>query len=72
MALLLIDQGEIGRASELYFRMVRQGYLAKSRWFADLYGRSIEGAIKSLSLDEQAAVQEHAKTLNIFTLAFSP
>jgi DNA-binding SARP family transcriptional activator/predicted ATPase len=72
MALLLIDQGEIVRALELYTLVVQQGYLAKSNWFADLYGRSIEAAIAKLPFDEQAAAQARAKTLNIFTLAYSP
>jgi tetratricopeptide (TPR) repeat protein len=72
IALLLVDQGEIARALELYTLVVQQAYLAKSRWFADLYGRTIEQAVASLSQDEQTAARARAQTLNIFDFTFSP
>lgn len=68
IALLLIDQEEIVQAAEFYALVVRQGYLARSRWFADLYGRLIEEAVAKLPLDEQTVARERAQTLDISTL----
>ena len=64
MALLLTDRGEIIRALELYNLITRQGYLAQSRWFADLYGRYIEAAAASLPPEEQAAARERGQALD--------
>ena len=63
MALLLADRGEIFRALELYSLVTRQGYLAQSRWFADLYGRFIEAA-DNLPPEEQATARERGQALD--------
>jgi tetratricopeptide (TPR) repeat protein len=63
MALLLADRGEIVRALELYSLVTRQGYLAQSRWFADLYGRFIEAAA-NLPPEEIAAAKDRGQALD--------
>jgi DNA-binding SARP family transcriptional activator/predicted ATPase len=42
IALLLADRGELIRALELFGLVTRQGYLAQSRWFAELFGKPLE------------------------------
>jgi tetratricopeptide (TPR) repeat protein len=52
IALLLADRGELIRALDLYGLVTRQGYLAQSVWFADLYGKPIETFVEGLPLQE--------------------
>ena len=63
IALLLADRGEIVRALELYSMVTRQGYLAKSTWFADLFGRFMDEAAALLPLEEIAAAKERGHAL---------
>ncbi len=58
VALLLADQGEVIRALELYGLVLRQGYLAQSSWFADLFGKPIEKAASQFSLEERTAAKK--------------
>lgn len=57
-ALLLIDHGEIVQGLELYYFTTRQGYLAQSCWFADLFGKFFEDASASLSITEQESARQ--------------
>jgi tetratricopeptide (TPR) repeat protein len=59
-ALLLIDHGEIKKGLELYYFTTHQGYLAQSRWFADLFGKFFEDASASLSITEQESARQRA------------
>jgi hypothetical protein len=61
IALLLADRGEIAWALELYSLVLRQGCLAQSRWFAELFGQFIDKAALKLPLEEQAAAKERGQ-----------
>jgi predicted ATPase/DNA-binding SARP family transcriptional activator len=67
IALLLADQGKIIQALELRSLVLQQGYLAQSRWFADLFGRLIEDASANLPLDEQKAARKRGQNLDFST-----
>jgi len=58
IALLLADRGETNMGLELYNLVTRQGYLAQSRWFADLFGKYFEEASARLSVEEQDSAKE--------------
>jgi tetratricopeptide (TPR) repeat protein len=64
IALLLSERGEIVRALELCGLVTRQGYLAQSRWFADLFGRPIEAAAAGIPLEEQIAARQRGRGLD--------
>jgi len=66
VALLLADQGEIIKALELYGFVLQQGHLAKSRWFADVYGKFIEEAAVQVSLEEQAAAKKRGQEFDFW------
>jgi tetratricopeptide (TPR) repeat protein len=52
IALLLADRGELDWAVELFSLVTMQGYLAKSQWFADLYGKPLEAMAAKLPMRE--------------------
>ena len=58
IALLLVERGEILKGLELYYFTTQQGYLAQSRWFADLFGRFFEDASAGVSMEEQDTVKK--------------
>jgi tetratricopeptide (TPR) repeat protein len=58
MALLLADQGEGERAVELYALASRYPFVARSRWFQDLFGRPIASAAAALPPDVIEAAEE--------------
>jgi len=64
-ALLLADQGGVIRALELYGMVLRQGYLAQSQWFSDLYGKVIETAAIDISLEEQSMAKERGQAFDL-------
>jgi tetratricopeptide (TPR) repeat protein len=64
MALLLADRGEVIQALELYSLVTRQGYLAQSRWFADLFGQVIETMATHLPQEEQAAAKRRGQAFD--------
>jgi predicted negative regulator of RcsB-dependent stress response len=64
IALLLADRGELIQALELYSLVSRQGYLARSCWFADLFGQFLDRAAAQLPLEEQAAARERGLRLD--------
>jgi len=65
IAILLADSGEWLRAVELYNLVTQQGYLAQSRWFADLYTKEIDEAVSHLPMEEQASVKSNSKAMNL-------
>jgi tetratricopeptide (TPR) repeat protein len=64
VALLFADRGEVCLALELYGLVLRQGYLAQSRWFADLFERFIDKAASNLSLEEQTAAKKRGQAFD--------
>jgi tetratricopeptide (TPR) repeat protein len=65
IALLLADRGELLRALEVYGLVTRQGYLAQSAWFADLYGKPLGAMAEGLPMQEidEAKKRGQAKDL---------
>lgn len=61
IALLMADQGETIKALELYGLVLRQGHLANSRWFSDLFGKFIEEAAVQVPLEEQASAKKRGQ-----------
>jgi DNA-binding SARP family transcriptional activator/predicted ATPase len=59
IALLLVDRGEIQKGLEIYYFTTHQGYLAQSRWFADLFGKFFEDATARLPVEEQDIVKKN-------------
>jgi tetratricopeptide (TPR) repeat protein len=64
IALLLVERGEVKWAFELYNLVLRQGNLAQSRWFADLFGRFIEQTAAHLPADEYSEAKKRGEGLN--------
>jgi DNA-binding SARP family transcriptional activator/predicted ATPase len=64
IGLLLADRGEIIQALELYGLVTRQGYLAQSRWFADLFGQVIGAMAAHLPQEEQTAAKRRGQALD--------
>lgn len=64
IALLLENQGEVVQALELYHLVSQLGYLAKSRWFAHLYGKHLDDAHARLPAEEQESLKERCQTLD--------
>ncbi len=69
IALLLADQGEILQAVELYALVSRYPFVAKSRWFAHVYGRPIEEAARGLDPEEVEAARVRGQALDMWTTA---
>jgi len=57
-ALLLLDEGALERAVELYALVSIYPYAAHSRWFEDVAGREISAAAEALSPEVVDAAQE--------------
>jgi hypothetical protein len=67
IALLLADEGEAGRAVELYSLLTKQWpMVASSRWFYDLVGRIVESAATSLPPEVAAAAQARGRSLDLW------
>lgn len=64
MALLLADQGEIVGALDLYSLVQRQGFLAQSRWFADLFGKPMEIIACQVPEEARLAAQREGHSRN--------
>jgi tetratricopeptide (TPR) repeat protein len=65
LALLLVDQGEVERAVELYALASRYPLVANSRWFEDIAGRHIAAAAQ-LPPDVVAAAQERGRARDLW------
>jgi tetratricopeptide (TPR) repeat protein len=61
VALLLIDQGQMSRAIELYACASRYPYVANSSWFEDVAGREIAAVSAALTPDVVAVAQERGR-----------
>ncbi|NSW52597.1 MAG: hypothetical protein HPY85_08855 [Anaerolineae bacterium] len=70
-ALLHAGDGDFLQAAELYFLACRQAYLARSAWFADLYGKPMEEALAHLSMEEVDAIRDRVSTLE-FSAVIEP
>ncbi|MBN2046174.1 MAG: hypothetical protein JW757_14215 [Anaerolineales bacterium] len=64
IALLLAERGEISFALELYGNVNRQGYLAQSRWFAEVYGNRIEALTADLPLQDHSAAMHRSRGMD--------
>ena len=69
ISLFLVDQGQIGRAVELYALISRYPPVAKSRWFADTVGQHIEAAAKTLPPGVVAAARIRGRSRDIWRAA---
>jgi predicted ATPase/DNA-binding SARP family transcriptional activator len=67
MALLLMDDGQVERAVELYALASSFPYVANSRWFEDIAGKHISAAALTLSPDAVASVQERGRARDLWT-----
>lgn len=65
IALLLADRGDIIRALELIGIVTQQGYLAQSRWFADLYGKPIEKMAAGITAEEDNEARKRGQMLGL-------
>ena len=65
-ALMLADQGEKEQAVELYALISRYLPVAKSRWFADVFGQHIEAVAVTLSPEIAAAAESRGRSRNVW------
>jgi predicted ATPase len=69
MALLLIDDGDVERAVELYALASNNPFVANSRWYEDLAGRHIAAAAEALSPEVVKAAQERGRERDLWQTA---
>jgi tetratricopeptide (TPR) repeat protein len=69
VALLLVEQGEVERAVELYALVSRYPYVANSRWFADVAGKHIAAVAATLPPEVVAAAQERGRARDLWETA---
>ena len=68
-ALYFADQGQLGRAVELYALASRYPLVAKSCWYEDMVGETIREVAASLPQDVAAAYQKQGELLDIWQTA---
>jgi hypothetical protein len=68
IALLLLDQGELERATELYALAERHAYVGKSRYFAQLAGNTMAAAAQQAPT-MAAAAADRGQTLDLWQTA---
>ncbi len=61
IALLLADEGEAERATELYALASRHSLVANSRWFEDVIGRHVSAVAGNLPPQVVATAQERGR-----------
>jgi tetratricopeptide (TPR) repeat protein len=66
MALLLLDDGVLEQAVELYALTWQYHYVARSRWFEDVAGREIKATAEALPSKDVAAAQERARARDLW------
>jgi tetratricopeptide (TPR) repeat protein len=64
-ALLLVDEGEVEAAVELYALAARYPPVANSRWFEDVAGAEIAAAAEGLPPEVVAAAQERGRARDV-------
>jgi tetratricopeptide (TPR) repeat protein len=69
MALLLADKGENERAVELYALASRFPLVAKSRWFADVAGKTLAEVAATLPAERVAVLEERGRARDLKTTA---
>jgi len=65
-ALLLVDEGQVERAVELYALASLEPYVANSRWFEDVAGREIGALGAALPPEVAAAAQERGSERDLW------
>ena len=68
-ALLLVDDGEVERAVELYALASRYAFVAHSQWFEDVAGRHVAAAAESLPPEVVAAARERGRARDLWETA---
>ena len=68
-ALLLADDGEAGRAVEVYAAASTYGYVSNSVWFEDVVGQHIAAAAADLPPEAVAAAQERGRGRDLWKMA---
>ncbi len=63
--LLLAREGKTVRGLELYGLALQQEQLARSRWFAEVYGQAMEQAAAALTTEERSAALERGRGLEL-------
>jgi ATP/maltotriose-dependent transcriptional regulator MalT len=66
VALLLVKQGQVERALEMYALALRYRQVSNSRWFEDVAGRRIAAAAAGLPQDAVAAAQERGRARDLW------
>lgn len=70
-AQLMVDEGNVQRALELYTLAYRHPYVANSCWFADVIGQHLEVVAASLPPEEVATAQKRGQELDLWETAAS-
>ena len=68
-ALLLVDDGQVERAVELYALASRYAFVGNSVWFEDVAGKHISAAAESLPPEAVAAAQERGRARDLWETA---
>lgn len=66
IALLLADLGELIRALELFGLVTRQGYLAQSVWFADLYENPLDALTVGVPEEDVAEAKKRGRAKDLW------
>jgi len=69
IALLLVDEGQVEHAVEVYAAASSQPLVANSIWFEDVAGQYITAAAKTLPPDIVAAAQERGRSRDLWETA---
>lgn len=65
IALLLADSGEPERTVELYALATRYPFVAKSRWFEDVFGHRIDAVAATLPPEVVEAARERGRARDL-------
>ena len=66
---LLVDEGEVERAVELYALALRHPFVAHSRWFEDVVGRHVAAAAEALPPEVVTAARERGRARDLWATA---
>jgi len=65
-AALLLDEGQVERAVELYALALQQPFVAHSHWFEDVVGQHIAAGAATLPPEVVAAAQERGRARDLW------
>jgi len=68
-ACVLVSDGRISQAVELYALASRYSYVSNSRWFADVVGQPVETAAVTLSPEAVVAAQKRGRERDLWKTA---